>query len=150
MPCTTRGEDSAIDGCLSLSQPSHLPNWPSWWLADPQSTPPRETGSDALDPTPSVWRMSLRHVQKSLSWRSAQETVKSAWTVLNQKLALGTSAEQEQQICLHVLDDRCSPQKLLVLICLLLQLRQDGTGAHGHPPEMSTPAWTRAFNNKST
>ena len=66
----------AIDGCLSVTisrQSGQLaPLAASRILrADPNPTPPRVSGKDALettlDPTPLIWRISQRHVHTSLS-----------------------------------------------------------------------------------
>ena len=83
----------AIDGCLFFTisrQSAQLAQLAASRIlqADPNPTPPRDSGSDALETTvdraPSICKMSQRHVQRSWSWRFAKEAVNSGWTVLNQ------------------------------------------------------------------
>ena len=66
----------AMDGCLSVTisrQSAQLAQKAASRVlrADPNPTPPRVTGNDALEttlgPTLSIWRISQRHVHTSLS-----------------------------------------------------------------------------------
>ena len=96
----------AIDGCLFFAisrQFAQLAQLAASGIlqADPIPTPPRDSGSDALETTldraPSICKMSQRHVQRSWSWRFCKRSRKFWLDRAQPIIGSRSSATQLQQ-----------------------------------------------------